>query len=163
MILLDYFYLYDVELPTGAERWLIRVGRPAAPNPNGAACTLAELIIDAKAETLLCSALAELGQRDAPRELALVSTKTDAEFGSFHGSAHRELWVVVDGEPGREAFDHLLFGAHDRDIEADIDALVELGALDFRVQRQPAQRSEVRLITEVDYDLLDCAPMWSTT
>ena len=157
MICLDKFYVYDLELLAGRERWLIRVSRPAAPNPDGAACELASMIADAKVETLLRSALTELGQPDAPRECVLVTTSELPDFDGFHGAQQRSLWIVTDGEPEARAFNHILLEQPaSADIEAHIDWLVETGEIDFRKQRQRARHCEVRLITEADYDLLDC-------
>lgn len=157
MICLDKFYVYALELSSGPEHWLIRVSRPAAPNPDGAACDLAVMIADAKAETLLCSALAELGEPDASRERVLLATSELPDFEQLHGSKGRSLWIVTDGEPEARAFSHFLLDQPaDADIEAHVDHLVEIEEIDFRKHRQLARHLEVRLITEADYDLLDC-------
>ena len=160
MIFVERFYLYRVELPAGRERWLVRAPRPAAPNPDGAACDLAELIAAAKAETLLRSALADAGQPSAPFELVFnTSSVAGTELGALHGRGQVSLWIAVDGESPREAFRRLLLvAAPDANIEAEIDRYLEVELFQFRKQRQPAQHGEVRLITEADYDLLDCGP-----
>lgn len=158
MIYLERHSLYRVELSSGSQYWLIRAGRPSAPNPDGPACDLAEMIFDAKVRTLLRSALAELGEAEASAEF--VANACDV-FGdaleSLHGGAQLVVWAVPDGIERPYWSFHVAEAEVDAaTFEAAIDRLVELDDLDFRYARQPAQRFEVRTITEADYDLRDC-------
>ncbi|MCB9760498.1 MAG: hypothetical protein H6739_11720 [Alphaproteobacteria bacterium] len=135
------------------ERWLVRVTRPAAPNPDGAACDFAWALADARAECLLRSALAEVGWTATWRREAYYVPSPDRDdpspLSALHGQPHLRILCGQEVDrygraamwtaPSQAAFRDWL-DEHETD-----DDLIRLA--------WPARALEVRFITEADYAL----------